>query len=1290
MVRKRLFLNGNTWYFMLSLACIFSLIVNTKTHLQAANTTLEKVCQSTNVQYSISLFSQLKGCTVIEGFIQIVLIDTSKADYSNISFPELREITGYLLFYRVKGLRSLGQIFPNLTVIRGNSLFFNYALLIFEMLDLQEIGLVSLTNILRGAVIIAKNPILCFARTVDWNMIAIQGKENHYIMGNKHQNECPMCPSSKYSCPVSNIHGGKLCWNSHYCQKVCPDSCNGSCRSNGECCLRSCLGGCLDTYNSNQCSICRHFRFQEKCVKKCPIGTYEYKNHRCVLEAECYNMAIPHEIDNFSNRNSSWKTFEGKCISKCPSNYLEVFNVTSRRYICEACEGICRKECPGINVDSIASAQKLNGCTIVRGALEIQIRGGNNVVKELEGNLNMIEEIDDYLKIVRSFPIVSLNFLRNLRFIHGKYLENSKYVVVILDNQNLVELWDWSKVKKIHIGNGKLFFHFNSKLCLSKIEKLREVAGLSYYTEQEVASYSNGDKIACNVKTLNATVSSKNSYAALIKWSEFKHYDSRTLLGYVVYSIEAPFKNITIYDKRDACGGDGWRADDISVSDGFSNDGELIHILTRLKPFTQYAFYVKTYTIATEQSGAQSNIQYFTTDPDTPSEPQALTAFSNSSSEIVINWQPPANPNGNVTHYIVTGHLENDKEFIEQRNYCKQPIYRFDPKIILKKTVKADQKSDKKVIDEGSEVCVCKQKVPEMNEREREIHLEDHLQNEMYYKRVLNSREKRDLFQKEGKLSKAKLLDKSGVSESYSFVNGEHFMNIVNSNSVVIKNLKHFSQYNIAVRACRTWELEENTTQNNNCSVEAITTARTLPLVGADNIGSQYPMWEISNESIGEVILTWNEPTNPNSIILTYEIEYKKLNIDNYKPTVECTTRKEFVNSGNVYHLKKLGPGNYSLRIRASSLAGHGAYTPYTYFVIEEDSSFATFYIVSTVSVIFLGILVIVITMLFLRRKYTNVQLTASVNPDYVPTVYIPDEWEVPQNQVELLGEIGQGAFGMVYEGRIYDNRDSLVKPCAVKTVNLHAAERDRIEFLNEASVMKRFNTHHIVKLLGVVSQGQPILVVMELMKYGDLKSYLRSHRPDASDNPNANHLSIKRILRMAIEIADGMAYLAAKKIVHCDLAARNCMVSEDLTVKIGDFGMARDIYETEYYQKGSKGLLPIRWMAPESIKDGIFTSHSDSWSYGVVLYEMATLASQPYQGLSNDQVLRYVTNGGIMERPENCPDKLYSIMRLCWEQKPHNRPSFVELVDLLQNDVEEDFRTVSFCYNAEGREYCI
>lgn len=208
----------------------------------------------------------------------------------------------------------------------------------------------------------------------------------------------------------------------------------------------------------------------------------------------------------------------------------------------------------------------------------------------------------------------------------------------------------------------------------------------------------------------------------------------------------------------------------------------------------------------------------------------------------------------------------------------------------------------------------------------------------------------------------------------------------------------------------------------------------------------------------------------------------------------------------------------------------------------------------------------------------------------------------------------------MVYNGLIKPTNI----PCAVKTMNEHAALHDRLDFLNEASVMKTFNnSHHVVRLLGVVSRGEPPLVIMELMERGDLKSYLRRSRD------SSNNITCAEMYKMAAEIADGMAYLAAKKFVHRDLAARNCMVAADRTVKIGDFGMARDIYETDYYKKESKGLLPVRWMAPESLADGVFTSDSDVWSYGIVLWEMATLAEQPYQGLSNEEVLQFVISKG-------------------------------------------------------------
>ncbi|NWH39404.1 INSR protein, partial [Chloropsis hardwickii] len=370
-----------------------------------------------------------------------------------------------------------------------------------------------------------------------------------------------------------------------------------------------------------------------------------------------------------------------------------------------------------------------------------------------------------------------------------------------------------------------------------------------------------------------------------------------------------------------------------------------------------------------------------------------------------------------------------------------------------------------------------------------------------------------------------------------------------------------------------------------------------------------------------------------------------------------CVSRKHFASESGC-KLRGLQPGNYSVRIRATSLAGNGSWTEPTYFYVADYCEFILFSTFNPWQKV----------RLFLevgcskRCTESHRERCSAQNVPLCPTVYVPDEWEVPRDKITLLRELGQGSFGMVYEGIAKD----IVKGepetrVAVKTVNESASLRERIEFLNEASVMKGFSCHHVVRLLGVVSKGQPTLVVMELMAHGDLKSYLRSLRPEAENNPGRPPPTLREMIQMAAEIADGMAYLNAKKFVHRDLAARNCMVAEDFTVKIGDFGMTRDIYETDYYRKGGKGLLPVRWMAPESLKDGVFTTYSDVWSFGVVLWEISSLAEQPYQGLSNEQVLKFVMDGGYLDQPDNCPERL--LMQMCWQYNPKMRPTFIEII---------------------------
>ncbi|XP_039275988.1 insulin receptor [Nilaparvata lugens] len=1279
------------------------------------------VCQSLDIRNAAREFHQLQGCQVVEGFVQIVLMDKAvESEFANFSFPELREITGYLLLYRIDGLRTLSNLFPNLAVIRGNTLFFNYALVVFEMLHLQEMGLKSLTDIVRGAVHISKNPMLCYVDTIDWDKIARSSQGGHFITGNKKKNECPICQTNAV-CPTSATNDN-LCWNTQHCQKFCSKCEEGTaCMDDGTCCDKNCLGGCNGTGPTN-CIACRGYLFQGTCVATCPVQTYQYLQRRCVLEKECYDMPKPREIMSEEVRPQPWKPFMNQCLIDCPPNYAEApidnfrgLDPDRTYYRCEPCKGPCKKECEGLNVDSISSSQRLRGCTYIKGSLEIQIRGGYNVVKELENNLNMIEEINGYLKIVRSFPLVSLNFLKKLKVIHGEKLESGKYALVVLDNQNLVELWDFgpSREERLRITRGKLFFHFNPKLCYFKIDNLRKYLGMPEFTDNEVARNSNGDKVACNISLLDARVETRSSKGVIIKWKEFEHYDPRTLLGYIIYFIEAPYQNISLYDGRDACGGDGWRVIDVSplekdnetttLNEDKNKTKHMSQLITQLKPYTQYAFYVKTYTIASENSGAQSPIIYFRTEPDIPSMPQNLVAKIESSSEIKVAWQPPLNPNGNVTHYLITAKWErDDSEFLAQRNYCEEPLTSIVD--VTNQAGKWTLVNDDDVYTGGKpDDCVCMddKKVNKKKQQEKEIQFqiqfEDTLQNLVYIKRS-SLRDKREISLRDGKTitenhfaesdMRIKTVPVSTDLEVQRLENEPQVKILLQGKtSYVIKGLHHFAQYTISVSACRQRDETDKLIMTNNCSTHSIISARTKKLANADVVSE---IWhEVIENPVNHtqpiVKLYWKEPPAPNGLIVMYQISHWLVFENQQHKKTHCISRRQFLEEGNSHTLTNLAPGNYSYQVCATSLAGlaNCSQSPLRYFEIQGYSSVTSLQIIFA-TFMTAGMLILLGFVVFLRNK-SNKQtpLIAECNPEYVSTVYVPDDWEVPRSQIELDGELGQGSFGMVYEG-IATNvvPGEPRKKCAIKTVNENASLRERVEFLNEASVMKAFNTHHVVRLIGVVSQGQPPYVVMELMANGDLKSYLRLHRPDATVEPHKQPPTLKVRPSPSFPLMDQIQFAHVGSLSQSLFQVLNplnqCIVAFILII----FQLSQLII---VFFPGTKGLLPVRWMSPESLKDGVFTSSSDVWSYGVVIWEMATLASQPYQGLSNEQVLNYVKTGGCMERPDNCPDVLYNLMRQCWQHKPADRPTFMQLVRCLLPFAHPSFASLSFYHSDEG-----
>uniref|UniRef100_A0A3Q3XAQ6 receptor protein-tyrosine kinase n=1 Tax=Mola mola TaxID=94237 RepID=A0A3Q3XAQ6_MOLML len=301
---------------------------------------------------------------------------------------------------------------------------------------------------------------------------------------------------------------------------------------------------------------------------------------------------------------------------------------------------------------------------------------------------------------------------------------------------------------------------------------------------------------------------------------------------------------------------------------------------------------------------------------------------------------------------------------------------------------------------------------------------------------------------------------------------------------------------------------------------------------------------------------------------------------------------------------------------------------------------------------------------------------------------------EFPRQQLIFREKLGEGQFGEVHlceaeglpeflgEGSPLPERDGQSVLVAVKQLRADATSQARNDFLKEIKIMSRLNDPNIIRLLCVCVSSDPLCMVTEYMENGDLNMFL-SQREIESTLTHANNIpsvSLSDLLHMSVQISSGMKYLASLNFVHRDLATRNCLLDRRLTIKIADFGMSRNLYSSDYYRIQGRAVLPIRWMAWESILLGKFTTASDVWAFGVTLWEIFTLCKeQPYSLLSDEQVIEntgeFFRNQGrqiFLYAPPLCPPSLFELMMRCWSRDIPNRPTFEGLYQALRPHVNQ------------------
>ncbi|XP_073668333.1 macrophage colony-stimulating factor 1 receptor isoform X2 [Paramisgurnus dabryanus] len=380
--------------------------------------------------------------------------------------------------------------------------------------------------------------------------------------------------------------------------------------------------------------------------------------------------------------------------------------------------------------------------------------------------------------------------------------------------------------------------------------------------------------------------------------------------------------------------------------------------------------------------------------------------------------------------------------------------------------------------------------------------------------------------------------------------------------------------------------------------------------------------------------------------------------------------------------------------------------------------------------------------------RWKIIETTNGNNYTFIDPTQLPynEKWEFPRDKLKLGKTLGAGAFGKVVEATAYGlGKDDNILRVAVKMLKASAHTDEREALMSELKILSHLGQHkNIVNLLGACTYGGPVLVITEYCCHGDLLNFLRQKaetflnfvmtaqnvpeqtmdyknvtgdraffRSDSgiSSTCSDHYLDMRPaltnslldsscenqeedswpvdmddLLRFSYQVSEGLHFLAAKNCIHRDVAARNVLLTDKRVAKICDFGLARDIMNDSNYVVKGNARLPVKWMAPESIFECVYTVQSDVWSYGILLWEIFSLGKSPYPNMLVDsKFYKMIKCGYQMSRPDFAPPEIYTIMKMCWNLEPSERPTFNKISQLIERLLGE---TPDQQVNTDATEY--